>query len=83
MQRNLIPPRTWRVVCLLDNYLAFLPLEGSRHNVRWDPADRIRRRVSDRMPGRPRLLAGNIQSDQPTDRAKKLRVSSIGTAPSD
>lgn len=29
MQRNLIPLRTWRVVCLLDNYPVFLPLQGA------------------------------------------------------
>ncbi len=29
MQRNLIPLRTWRVVCLLDNYLVFLSLGAS------------------------------------------------------
>ena len=70
MQRNLMPLRTWRVVCLLDNYLFFLPLKGPSTTFGGDPADRIRRRSLRPDAGPSRQLAGNIQSDQPTDRAK-------------
>lgn len=58
MQRNLIPLRTWRGVCLLDNYLVFLPVKGPRHNVRLgsggpDPTSSLRpdaRAVRDSLP---------------------------------
>ena len=43
MQRNLMPLRTWRVGCLLDNYLIFLSSTGGA----WgsggpDPASSLR-----------------------------------------
>lgn len=76
MQRNLIPLRTWRVVCLPDNYLAVLST-GAWGSSEPDQTSSLR------PDARASAIVSNIQSIQPTDGAKKLGVSSIGAAPGD